>query len=84
MVDIKRIVSYILRVPLHIFLLGSFFASVYAAYKGIQGISWGTPILFGSILVAWYLGVWLSKFKKEDETEQTEDSGGQDVTDEQI
>lgn len=59
--EIKRVISVILRIPLHIFLIGSFGASIYAAYNKIQGISWGTPILFGAILAAWYFGVWLSK-----------------------
>lgn len=61
MVDVKRVISIILRVPLHLFLIGSFGASIYAAYKHIQGISWGTPILFGVILAAWYIGVWMSR-----------------------
>jgi hypothetical protein len=66
MVEIKKIISIILRIPLHLFLLGSFIASIYAASQNIQGITWGTPILFGIILAAWYIGVWMSK----------EDSGG--------
>jgi hypothetical protein len=61
MVEIKKAISVILRIPLHLFLIGSFGASIYAAANKIQGISWGTPILFGVILVAWYLGVWMSK-----------------------
>ena len=76
MVDIKRVVSYILRAPLHLFLIGSFAASIYAAYNKIQGISWGTPVLFGTILVAWYFGVWLSRRNSEEGT----DSGGSDVS----
>jgi uncharacterized membrane protein (DUF485 family) len=59
--EIKRVISFILRIPLHLFLLGSFAASIYAAYENIQGITWGTPILFGIILAAWYIGVWMSK-----------------------
>lgn len=61
MVEIKKAISVILRIPLHLFLIGSFGASIYAAANKIQGISWGTPILFGVILAAWYLGVWMSK-----------------------
>jgi len=61
MADIKKIISIILRIPLHLFLVGSFGASIYAAAKHIQGISWGTPILFGVILAMWYGGVWMSK-----------------------
>lgn len=61
MVDIKRVISIILRIPLHLFLIGSFAASIYAAANKIQGISWGTPVLFGAILALWYIGVWMSK-----------------------
>jgi hypothetical protein len=59
--DIFRVISVILRIPLHLFLVGSFGASIYAAANNIQGISWGTPILFGLILAAWYIGVWMSR-----------------------
>ena len=59
--EVKKIISIILRVPLHLFLVGSFGASIYAAANKIQGISWGTPILFGVILAAWYLGVWMNR-----------------------
>jgi len=59
--DFKRIISIIMRIPLHLFLVGSFGASIYAAANKVQGITWGTPILFGVILLAWYIGVWMSK-----------------------
>lgn len=79
MVSIKRVVSYILRAPLHLFLIGSFAASIYAAYNKIQGISWGTPVLFGAILIAWYFGVWLSRNSS---NEEVMDSGGEDASNE--
>jgi uncharacterized membrane protein (DUF485 family) len=61
--DILRVISIILRIPLHLFLLCSFGASIYAAVNKIQGISWGTPVLFGAILVTWYIGVWLNRYE---------------------
>ena len=61
MVNIKKVISIILRIPLHLFLIGSFIASIYAVIQHTPGISWGTPVLFGVILLAWYLGVWMSK-----------------------
>jgi len=59
--DILRVISIIMRIPLHVFLLSSFGASIYAAVNKIQGISWGTPVLFGAILATWYIGVYLSR-----------------------
>lgn len=59
--EILKIVTFILRAPLHIFLVGSLGASIYAAYNKIQGISWGTPILMGIIMILWYVGVWMNK-----------------------
>jgi len=52
-----RIISIIFRIPLHIFLWGSLSASLYAAYSKVQGITWGTPIFLGIIMVLWYIGL---------------------------
>jgi hypothetical protein len=57
----KKIVSIILRAPLHIFLIGSFVLSIYAVFNKTLGVGLGTPILFGVILACWYFGIWLSR-----------------------
>jgi len=61
MLDIRRVISIILRIPFHLFIIGSFGASIYAAVNKIQGITWGTPILLGVIIAAWYIGVGISR-----------------------
>jgi len=66
MVEIAKIISVVLRVPMHLFLWGTFAASIYAAVKKIQNISWGTPVLFGIIILCWYVGVWLTRQYHED------------------
>jgi hypothetical protein len=62
-----RVVSIILKIPLGIFILASFGGSIYAAWYKIQGISWTTPAIMGSLIilyaVGWFLG---SKLKKEE------------------
>jgi len=54
---VLRVISIILRIPLHLFLFGSLGASIYAAVNSVQGTTWKTPLLLGAIMLAWYIGV---------------------------
>jgi len=58
---VLRVISIILRIPLHLFLFGSLGASIYAAVNSIQGTTWKTPLLLGAIMLAWYIGVVFDK-----------------------
>jgi len=63
MVHKKRVWSIVLRVPLALLVFAAWIASFYAAATKLQGINWGTPIVF-TILVALYIvGCWLGNKK---------------------
>lgn len=61
MANWAKIVSIILKIPLGLFVLASFIGSIYAAYFKIQNITWGTPIIMGSLILAYIIGIILSK-----------------------
>lgn len=48
--------SMVLKAPLILTVLSSFAASVYAAYKGLAGVNWFSPVFFAVILILYYLG----------------------------
>jgi hypothetical protein len=56
----KKITRVILRIPLHIFLLGLFSESIFVAIT-MEEISGWTPVILGVILGMWYAGVAMSK-----------------------
>jgi uncharacterized membrane protein YoaK (UPF0700 family) len=62
----KKIVGLILRIPLYVLVLGSFAASIYAAYAKIQGVTYVTPIILGAIIVAFIIGCYLKREPKEE------------------
>jgi len=55
----KLIAAYILQVPIILVVIISFGASWYAASKGISGITYGSSILLGLIILAFVIGRWL-------------------------
>ena len=63
----KKIVGLILKMPLYILILGSFFASIYAAYAKIQGVTYATPIILGVIIAAFIIGSVMSRGQNRDE-----------------
>jgi uncharacterized membrane protein (DUF485 family) len=60
----KKIVGLILRIPLYVLVLGSFAASIYAAYAKIQGVTYVTPIILGVIIITFIIGTVLGKQEK--------------------
>lgn len=65
MTNNKKIIGMILKAPLIILVIASFFVSVYAAYKNLYGISYGTCLLFGIIIVLYFIGVLLARRRNE-------------------
>jgi len=63
--EAKKIVGIILQVPMYFLILGSFIASIYAAYKGISGINWATPIILACIIIAYMIGIYLKRNETE-------------------
>ena len=61
----KKIVGIIFQVPLYALVLGSFVASVYATMYNIQGVTWTTPIILAVIMIAFGIGAFLRRDKKE-------------------
>lgn len=60
----KRWIPYVLKAPLVLVIIASFIASIYAATVNLQGITFGTPVLFGIVLALYVVGWWLDKNKK--------------------
>lgn len=59
----KKIVGWILQVPLYLLVLGSFGASIYAAANKIQNINWNTPLIMGGIIIAFLVGAYLKGYE---------------------
>jgi len=52
----NKIVGFILQIPMYALVLGSFVASIYAAYAKIQGINWATPIILAVVIITYIIG----------------------------
>ena len=61
----KKIIGWILQIPLYLLVLGSFAASIYAAYNKISGVTYATPIILGIIIIVFIIGMFL-KIEKEE------------------
>lgn len=61
----KKIIGWILQVPLYLLVAGSFAASIYAAYNKISGVTYATPIILGIIIIVFIIGMFL-KIEKEE------------------
>ncbi|MFA5259229.1 MAG: hypothetical protein WC979_07190 [Candidatus Pacearchaeota archaeon] len=60
----KKIISPILKAPLVLVIIVSFFLSVYAAYTKTYEISIGTPVLLAVILILYFIGVYIERKKE--------------------
>ena len=61
----KKIIGWILQMPLYLLVLGSFAASIYAAANNISGVTYATPIILGIGIVIFIIGYFLKKDKEE-------------------
>lgn len=61
---IKKVIGFILKLPLILMVLASFGASIYAAYYKIQGITWASPIILGALICLYLIGIFLCRTKK--------------------
>lgn len=59
--NLKKIISVILKLPIILLIIGSLGAGCYAAYFHIQNISWSTPIILGIIIILYIIGYFLGK-----------------------
>ena len=57
----RNIVSILLKTPLVLLVFAAFIASIYASINNIQGITYPTSILFGVILIFYFIGVYIAK-----------------------
>jgi len=61
----KKIIGWILQIPMYLLVLGSFAASIYAVYNKISGVTYATPIILAGIIIAFLIGVYL-KIEREE------------------
>jgi len=59
----KKLISAILKAPLLILVISSFFASIYAAYNKISGVTYSVSIIFGIVILLYFIGVILNRKK---------------------
>ena len=57
----KKIFSLILKLPLILIVLASFFAGIYAAYFNVSDIGWESPIIMGVCIIMYILSVYITK-----------------------
>jgi len=66
----KKILGVILQTPLALLNIATFGVGIYAAIGNVPGfyISWGTPIIIGSLIASYIIGLSLvSSANKQDE-----------------
>lgn len=52
----KRILGYILQAPLILIVILSFFVSIYASVKKIEGINYIISLILGIIIILYFIG----------------------------
>lgn len=57
----KRIIGKILKAPLVLLGIAGIGASIYAAYNNIEGITYGTTVMFTIITIAYFVGFRMDK-----------------------
>ena len=65
----KKILGILLVIPLTLIVLGSFGASIYAAYAKIAGITYASSVIIGIAIVLFLAGIFLLKKEKESKNE---------------
>ena len=55
----KKILGIIFELPMILLVLGSFIASIYAAYNEISGVTYASSIVLGIVLVLYFIGAYL-------------------------
>lgn len=60
--EVKRnIWIKVLKAPLVLLIIASFIGSIYAAAKNISGVTAGTPVLFGLLIILYIWAIYLEK-----------------------
>jgi len=59
-----------LKAPLIILNIISLAASIYAAYKNLGGVGWGTPIALGLLLVLYGGGAYIERRNNKEEYDE--------------
>jgi hypothetical protein len=55
----KKIWGMILELPLILLVVGSFVASIYAAYNEISGVTYASSVVLGIVLILYFIGAYL-------------------------
>jgi len=58
---VNKLVITLLKVPLVLLVIVSFFASIYAAYKHISDITYSASVFFAIIIALYFGGMYLEK-----------------------
>jgi hypothetical protein len=63
----KKFWGLILELPLILLVIGSFGASIYAAYNKISGITYASSVVLGAVIILYFLGAWLRSGEDSDQ-----------------
>lgn len=72
--NVRHVIGNVLKAPLLLLVIASFVASIYAASNQLFGISFGSSILLGSVIVLYIVGIILNHDWKKKETKDNSDS----------
>jgi hypothetical protein len=59
--DWLKVLSVVLRIPLWLLILASFVGAIYAAANKIQNITYVTPLIMGTLIVLYLVGIFLGR-----------------------
>jgi len=57
----RKVISAALKAPLVLIVIISFIGGIIAAAKNLQGITITIPIIFGIVILMYFLGVWMQR-----------------------
>jgi hypothetical protein len=65
-------ISIILKTPLLLLVISSFFVSIYAAYNKISGVTYASSAVLGIVIVLYFIGAWLRSGESEQQVTESE------------
>lgn len=64
--ETKKIVGIVCMLPMILIVIGSFFASIYASYNKISGITYYSSAIIGVSIILYIIGLFLVKRRNDE------------------